>query len=216
MANKMTTCKVCGAEVAKSASTCPKCGAKLKKKHPILGILIVLIAIGVIVSVVGGNNQPKKVGTNDTPSSSTTTTKTTEPTQAPAQSRFEVGDKVELNDIVVSLVSVSESNGSSYNKPSEGNVFILCEFEIENNSSKEIAISSMMSFSAYCDDYATNLSLGALMEKGNKNQLDGTVASGKKFNGVVGYEVPADWKEIELQFTPDFWTGKDIKFVATH
>ena len=216
MANKMTNCKVCGAEVAKSATTCPKCGAKLKKKHPILGILIFLIGIGIIIGALGGNNQPKKVGTTNSPSSSTTSTKTVEPTQAPTQSRFEVGDKVELNDVVVTLVGVTESNGSSYNKPSEGNVFVLCEFEIENNSSKEIAISTMMSFKAYCDDYATNFSFSALMEKGNKNQLDGSIDAGKKFNGVVGYEVPADWKELEIQFTPDFWSGKDIKFVATH
>ena len=37
----------------------------------------------------------------------------------------------------------------------------------------------------------------ALLEKGDKNQLDGTVAPGKKMNGVIGYEVPADWKELE-------------------
>lgn len=56
----------------------------------------------------------------------------------------------------------------------------------------------------------------ALLEKGDKNQLDGTVAPGKKMNGVIGYEVPADWKELEINFTPDFWSNKDISFVAKH
>ena len=55
--------------------------------------------------------------------------------------------------------------------------------------------------------------MGALIEKGNKNQLDGAVAAGKKFNGVIGYEVPTDWKELEVRFTPDFWSGKDIVFI---
>ena len=45
----------------------------------------------------------------------------------------------------------------------------------------------MMSFEAYCDDYTCTFSLGALMEKGNKNQLDGTVAAGKIL--VDGYGV---------------------------
>lgn len=36
--DKMTTCKVCGASIAKSATTCPQCGAKQKKRHPVLGI----------------------------------------------------------------------------------------------------------------------------------------------------------------------------------
>lgn len=73
----------------------------------------------------------------------------------------------------------------------------------------------MMSFEAYCDDYTCSLSFGALVERGNKEQLDGTVAAGKKFNGVVGYEVPADRQNLEIHFTPDFWTGNDIVFVAT-
>ena len=74
----------------------------------------------------------------------------------------------------------------------------------------------MLSFEAYCDDYACPYSLSALLEKGNKNQLDGTVAAGKKLKGVVGYEVPANWKELEISFTPDVWSGKDIVFIATN
>ncbi len=138
------------------------------------------------------------------------------PTSQSAKTIFGVGDKVELNNVVVTLVGITESSGSQYNKPTDGNVFVLCEFEIENNSSSEITVSSLVSFEAYCDDYACNFSLSALLEKGNKNQLDGQVASGKKFNGVVGYEIPADWKELELRFAPNFWAGKKITFVATH
>lgn len=40
--DKMTTCKVCGASIAKSATTCPQCGAKQKKRHPVLGIIIAI------------------------------------------------------------------------------------------------------------------------------------------------------------------------------
>ena len=69
---------------------------------------------------------------------------------------------------------------------------------------------------ASADDYACTFSLSALMEKGSKNQLDGTVAAGKKFSGVVGYEVPTDWQELEINFTPDVWSGKDITFIATN
>lgn len=47
MAKKMTHCKDCGAEVSKSAKNCPKCGAKLKKAHPII------IIIGIIIIIIG-------------------------------------------------------------------------------------------------------------------------------------------------------------------
>lgn len=206
--SKMTICKACRAKIAKSAKTCPNCGAKNKTRHPILGILLLIIGIvGIIAALSDGNDGPKKVE-NDI-------TAETESKQD-VQTKFRVGEKVELNNIVVTLKSVTESKGSTYNKPNDGNVFVLCEFEIENNSSKDIKVSSMLSFEAYQDSYATTISLTALLEKGNKNQLDGAVAPEKKFNGVVGYEIPKDWKELEIKFTPSFWSRKDIAFIANH
>lgn len=210
-------CKVCGAEVAKSAKVCPHCGAKLKKGHPILiGILIFFFLIAIIGSS-GGDDEPKKVETSaPTQNKEITPIQTEQESEAENKSAFYVGETAELKGVSVTFASVTESTGSTYNTPTNGNVFVLCEFEIANNSDKEIAVSSMMSFEAYCDDYTCTFSLSALMEKGNKNQLDGTVAAGKKFNGVVGYEVPADWQELEIVFTPDFWSGKDITFIAAN
>ena len=94
-------------------------------------------------------------------------------------------------------------------------MFVLCTFTIQNNSSSEINISSLVCFDAYCDSYACNYSLSAQLES-SANQLDGTIAPGKKMNGSIGYEVPADWSELEIHFAPDFWAQKNIVFVATH
>lgn len=212
---KLTTCKVCGEQVAKTAKTCPHCGAKIKKSHPVaIGIAVVLILIAVAVST-GESDTPKKVdSTASVQNPAKATTQVTEESKN-EKSAFLLGETAEQKNVQVTLASVTESDGSAYNKPTDGNVFVLCEFEIANNSDKEINISSMMSFDAYCDDYTCNYSLTALLEKGNKNQLDGTIAAGKKFNGVIGYEVPADWNELEVHFTPDFWSGKDITFIAT-
>ena len=112
----------------------------------------------------------------------------------------------------ITLVNAYESYGSNFNTPSDGNVFLLCEFEIHNNSKSDLAVSSILSFEAYYDDYSTNLSLNALLEKGDKDQLDGSVAVGKKMKGVVGYEIPADWEKFEIKFSPNVWTGKDATF----
>ena len=92
-------------------------------------------------------------------------------------------------------------------------LFLLCEFSIDNQSDKDIAVSSIASFNAYVDDYSTNLSISAIIAT-DKTQLDGAVAAGKKMTGVVGYEVPKGWKEIEIRFTPDFWSGNEIEFIA--
>lgn len=206
--NKLTNCKVCGAEIAESTKNCPSCGAKTKKKSPVLiGAIVLVVLIGIIASM-GEDDKPKKVDSN-------TTTKVESNTKTEKEkTEFYIGETAELKDVSVSFVEVTESNGSTYNKPTDGNVFVLCEFEIANNSNREISVSSMLSFEAYCDDYTCTYSLAALMEKGNKNQLDGTVGVGKKFKGVIGYEVSSDWKELEVRFTPDFWSGKDIVFIA--
>ena len=189
---------------------------KLKRKNPAL-IAVSVIFIILAVTACSGKDEPQKVETTtSTQNVETSATQAENETDAENKNTFSVGETAELKGVNVTFVGVTESSGSDFNTPTEGNVFAICEFEIENNSDKEITVSSMMSFEAYCDDYTCTLSFSALMEKGNKNQLDGTVAAGKKFNGVIGYEVPTDWQELEIIFTPDFWSGKDITFIATN
>lgn len=189
--DKMTNCKACGASIAKSATTCPQCGAKQKKRHPVLGIIIAIFGICMIVAVINdmGDDPGKEKQT------------------------FSVGETAELNGVSVKFDSCTESNGSQFNTPDDGNVFLLCEFSIDNQSDKDIAVSSIASFNAYVDDYSKNLSISAIIAT-DKAQLDGAVAAGKKMTGVVGYEVPKDWKEIEIRFTPDFWSGNEITFIV--
>lgn len=180
-------------------------------------ILYVILAIAFIASAFGGDNdKPTKVNGDENPiqpvnRSDTPEDSVTEP-ENNGPEKFGIGEQVELSEIIVTLVDVSENSGSTYNKPTDGNVFVVCEFEIENNSDKEIAISSLLSFDTYIDDYAVSLSLSGLMSKDGKQQLDGTIAGGKKMNGIVAYEAASDWSEIEVQFTPNFWSGKDIIF----
>lgn len=214
----MKNCKVCGAEVASNAPICPQCGAKLKKKHPVLIGVVALVFLVIVISAIGSDDEPKKVESNAPSQSVGNVTAQTDAAGNEQETKnvFQIGETAELKGVRVTLVNVTENTGSAYNTPNDGNVFVLCEFEIENNSDQEITVSSMVSFDAYCDDYVCTYSLGALLEKGDKNQLDGTVAAGKKFNGIVGYEVPSDWEELEISFTPDFWSGKDITFVTSH
>lgn len=213
MSEKMSKCKACGSEIAKSAKSCPKCGAKSKKFPVWLTVIIVILVLGIIGGALGGDdNEPKKVNTGGTPGSSQTGDDGKEPSKTEKE-RFAVGEAAELNDIVVTLVDVTESAGKDFYNPEDGNVFLLCEFNIENNSDKDIAVSSIVCFDAYVDDYATSMSLTAQLAS-DKGQLDGTVAAGKKMSGVIGFEVPEDWAEIEVRFTPDFWKSKNFIFVA--
>lgn len=207
----MTNCRSCGAEIAKSAVTCPHCGARNKRKHVLLWVVLGVLALIIIGAAGSGGSEPAPAA-----ASSTSAAAPKSESKAPVKKTFGVGESAELKDIVVTLVSVEESSGSQFNQPTDGNVFVICEFEIENNSSSEINVSSLLSFAAYCDDYSLNFSLTALLEKGNRNQLDGQIAAGKKMNGIIGYEVPIGWNELEIRFTPSFWSGNEIIFTALH
>lgn len=220
-------CKHCQSEIDKKAKICPNCRKKQggTLKFVIAGIVI----IGIIGAIGSQKDEPKKVQKASTESQDTSNKAKTEndaineseadeneeeTVKEEETTTFKTGETASLKDVLVTLDGVSESTGGQFNKPTDGNIFLLCEFTIENDSEKDIAVSSIMSFEAYCDDFSVTQSFGGLMEKGNKNQLDGSVAAGKKMNGVIAYEVPTDWKEIEINFTPDFW-GKEITFIAT-
>lgn len=213
MSNKIIKCKVCGADIAKSAKSCPSCGAKNKKRT---GLAVVAIIFGVLLlaSVFGETDSgPKRVDSENGEENQPIASQ--EPDAVPEQTVFGVGEQVDLNGVYVTLSDVSENAGSSFNKPSGENTFLVCSFDIENNSEKDITVSSLMSFEAYVDDYSTSLSITATIST-DKTQLDGTVAAGKKMSGVIGYEIPKDWKELEIYFTPDFWSGKEITFIASN
>lgn len=184
---------------------------KVKKKGSCLKTLLIIfgvfIILGIIGSVLGGDNEPKKVAD-----------KNVEDSQKPGKEAkeektiFSIGETAEMNDVQITMMSYEESTGSEFNTPAEGNVFVLVNFEIANNSDSELLVSSMASFEAYADDYALNYSLNALLDKQDSTQLDGTVASGKKMNGWIGYEVPADWKNLEIHFTDNVWSSNKFIF----
>lgn len=125
---------------------------------------------------------------------------------------FKKGEIAELNGVQVTLTDYKESTGSEYNTPSEGNVFLMAEFEITNNTSEVLAISSMLSFEAYADDYKLDYSFSALMEK-EGNQLDGEIAAGKKMKGWIGWELPQDYQNVEVHFTDNVWSNDKFMFL---
>lgn len=205
---KLTACKTCGKEVAKSAKICPNCGANLKNVS-IINVVLALLCVFLIFSIIMyESKKPKRVDSNNI-----NTTK-----QINDSPKFAVGESAELNNIIVTLKSVKESKGSIYDAPSEGKVIANCEFEIQNNSTEEFAISSLLCFSAYCDDYTCEYSFiaaGANVLEGTQT-LDGSIIPGKKMLGIISYEIPKDWKELEIHFSPNVWRSKKFIFVATN
>lgn len=202
-----------------------------KKGGKLKWIIIAVVILGVIGAAMGGsdNNDVKDVTSNNQATKETETKETkdeeepqTEETESEEEepeseekTEFYVGETAEQKDIQITLVNVTESTGSEFIQPDEGNVFVICEFDITNNSEEDINISSVMNFEAYCDDYSLNQDIMGLSvpEVEGKNQLDGSVAAGKKMNGIIAYQVPSTYSTLEINVAPDFWASNDIKFV---
>lgn len=234
---KLEYCRVCGQQVSSKARKCPHCGARLKRRHILLKIILGIMALALLSAVMKGlfpslskqqnnasykasavQNDSGKAGTAaSTPGvkSKPTAIPTKKPTPTPAPLPG-LGERVEKKDVVVTLSNVVEKTRGTYFSPEEGNVFILCELTIENNTSKELEISSLMCVDFYYDGFAASIDLEAMAEKGSANQLDGSIAAGKKMKGVVGYQIPKDWKEIEVHFKPNVWGSQVFMFKVEH
>ncbi|MBC8546109.1 DUF4352 domain-containing protein [Clostridiaceae bacterium NSJ-31] len=228
-------CKKCGTEF-QDANFCPKCGQPVfvnppqqpapsqgnpapppKKKNGCLVVIVIAVAIFAVVFVVGalsGSNEPTSTSVSANQSSSSgTTSLSSDEANNKEDGVYGLNEPAEFLGIKATMVNVSESFGTDFIHPGDGNVFVTVEFEIENNSAKEINVSSIMSFDAYCDDYAANISLVSFAEDGGLKSLDGTIAPGKKMSGVLGYEVPKDMERLEINYQPSQFHSGKIKFV---
>ena len=179
-------------------------------------IVIAIVVIVIIAGFAGGSPEEKKedntVAQTENLIQDVPVIEQKEEETAEEKNQFGIGEEAEYKDVKITLMSYEESQGDQYFKPSEGNIFVMAEFEVENNSDSEIVVSSALSFDAYADGYSLSYSVNALMTN-KKTQLDGTVAPGKKIKGVIGYEVPVEWKEIEIHFTENVWSSNKMEFV---
>jgi len=191
-----------------------------KQKKPIFKKwwfwLIVVIVIAAIASA-GGEDKPRKEEPTTTAGGQTQQTQEQTQQQTAEQPEmpefFKIGETAVTKKVKATITEMEKPKGDEFNKPAEGNEFVLLHMTIENVSDSEITISSIMSFNAYVDDSSINESLTAHATKDNIKTLDGTIAPGKKLTGVLGYEVPKGWQKLEIHFKPDQFSDTTIKWL---
>ena len=161
-----------------------------------------VVVIGVVGGSASNDDKPKKEKGNSINSSSITTT----------DEKFGINETAVFNTIKISADELKESGGSDFFEPENGKVFVGVKFTVENTSSEDKTISSLLLFDAYCDgtkcDYS--LSANAAFDEGT---LDGTLAPGKKMSGYYAVEVPTGWTEIELQVKSNWLSDTKAAFV---
>lgn len=187
-----------------------KKGGKLKV------ILIVVIVLIVLAAIGSGSNdkEPTKVDSNATVSESAENTTAASSEATEEATTFTVGDTADFDGVKIKLSAAILSAGGNYVKPDDGKYFLGLIFDIDNESDTDINVSSLASFEAYVDDYSVNLDLtgNTAPEFDGLDSLDGSVAAGKKMNGVICYQVPQDFQNFEVTVTADFWSDKKVTF----
>ncbi len=188
--------------------------SKKKKGGGILKIIVIVLVIFVLIGIVGSLFAPE----DNTQKADSSSNSETEKEEAKKDAAFNVGETAEYNNVQVTVIGYEESAGNEWVQPEEGKIFVLPEIEISNNSDEEVSVSSMISFDCYVGDYKADFSSNAFMSismEGGKQQLDGSIAPGKKLRGFLGIEAPTDWSTIEIYYKDNVWLSSNFSFLIT-
>ena len=232
-------CPNCGSEMVDEAAMCVKCGTMVgenntnknneekptasgekKKGLPawaivliVLGGLGLLVVIAIIVFAVIGINALKKVDSNEIKDKLNDYIE--ENTDSTLYST--IGDTLTDGSLSLTLTGAYkyDSIGEGYfvNTPAEGKEYLVLFFDIENISDEDEFI-SYYDFDGYVDDVACDTTIIFNDVDGIKN-LSANLASGKKAQGFVAFEVDKDWKDFEISYKQIF-SDKSLIFKVTN
>ena len=211
---KLKTCKHCGAEIAATAKTCPQCGGKNKApiyKRPWFVVLVVLIIIGIIAGGSGSkkNQDTHKVGevTNNTSSQETTNNTSEDEPTVEKKTSYVVGDILQDGDIkIVYIASGNYVEDNQFLQPGENNQYVFLKFAFINEGKTDKSV-SFYNFDAYADGYACD------MHYSSDEALSATLSAGRATSGTIVFEVPKNAQDIEVEYSPNAFSSKKVKFV---
>lgn len=229
ISDKATNCPNCGSPVNIGntnsdpvVSHIPDEPQKTKKKKggclttilKVIGILVIIIIV--INILLGGSDNSKETTATKTgeiassDDSSEIKDKESSDEEEIIDNVFHVGDVIEAEDCKISFLSASEYDTENmFLQPKDGYTYYQMEFEFENTGDSDLALSSMLGWTCYADDYKVDQTW-----IGDENGLDGSVSPGKKSKGSIYFEIPKDAESIELEYETNFWTEDKIFFVV--
>ena len=164
----------------------------------------VLLVCGIGLLMSRGSSQKQKspsATTGGTEISEAQESEETTVLEEKNESRYKVGDTAQLLGLDISIEHVSRSKGNGLLAAAEGNEYVGFYIIIDNTSSVDQYISTMLLFDAYTDGVKSNYSTKGLSAfSSSVETLDGRLAPGKRMMGYYVIEVSESWSEIEIQF----------------
>lgn len=213
--NEMTKqCKHCMTEIPKKAKVCPNCKRKQGGKGKVvLIVLVVLFIIGIFGSDAEENNSNSSSSSQIVKEKNTTLEKeeiTPDVSEPEVKKTYNVGDIYEDKYIRIKYTNAYEfTDFNDFNRPSEGNIVICAEFEVENIGDTDHVV-MYTDFDGYADGYEVQQSYSP-EKTGMDFSLD--LSPGRKGVGVVAFEVPEDSSSIEIEYSPNVFTSERVTFI---
>jgi len=137
------------------------------------------------------------------------TTGTTQPKATSAAAVFNVGEKVKIGDLEITLNSVRFDAGSEYIKPDAGQKWLVANCTLDNKGTTSASISSLMMFKLNDDEgYSRDLQLMAETE----GSMDGALAAGGKMRGEIAFTVKDTSANFQLLFEPNILGEEQVIF----
>lgn len=132
-----------------------------------------------------------------------------EPSKAPAQTTFAVGDIIEFGDISMIVLGWSSPPGDDFNQPEEGNKFVVVDLLFVNTGSTADSLSTMLQMQLKdSTSQVYNIDFGAAMAS-DASSPDGEIGPGERVRGSVGFQTPQDVTDLQFVFDGSiFGTGR--------
>lgn len=136
-------------------------------------------------------------------------------TKNDGKSVYHKGETANCNGLELTFLGYTESNGTEYNSPADGKVFVFPEFEVYNGTNEKVTMDTWTPFLYYCDGYSVESSSNAIfsMTELDLEVLTGDIVQGGRTRACLPLELPSDWKEMEIFYKDNYFGDTEFSFV---
>jgi len=203
---KLTNCKSCQKEIAKSVKKCSTCGHDQRnffmQHKAIIGILL--------LELIGTNGGTGNSKTTPVPNSNVSVATSAQVEKAPVVKHIHgINEAVKSNNTTVKVINVKKLKSGKYDKPKSGMEFVVVTVLIGNTGTSEITYSSF--------DFKLKNSQGQITDEaitsiGSDTQLPSASLDSKgEIIGTIVFEQHINDTDLVLEYS-DSLSNNSIQF----
>lgn len=166
--------------------------------------VLIVIAIAVVGSAMGGNK--------DNTATNTGTNNGSQTEKAEEKTEFKVGETATFDDKSITVIDVQRNydTGNQFAQPESGKEFVIVTVNIVNNSNSSLDYNTL-EFKMQDSNGVQQSEAFTAISEGKLNS--GSLAKGGKVTGKLAYEVPKDDAGLKLLYQNfSFFDNKVITF----